>query len=116
VKVERDAILTCSACGVEGPHRLLYLSEHLSASRCANCGETNVYSGDIYAEYARDLFERTGRLPVRFLGEALRHPIRLVRWPFKAVRKPYRLFKEVSEVNSFEQARHHSRERQKTPG
>ncbi len=42
MKVERDAILTCSACGVEGSHELLYLSEHLCASRCVNCGATHV--------------------------------------------------------------------------
>jgi hypothetical protein len=33
LKVERDAILTCSTCGVDGPHELLYLAEHLCASR-----------------------------------------------------------------------------------
>ncbi len=110
MKVERHAILTCSACGVEGQHELLYLSKHLSASRCANCGETQIYSGDIYAEYARDLAERTGRLPVRFFGEALHHPVGLASWPFKALRKPYGLLREIVQVSDFE----HSR-RRRTP-
>jgi hypothetical protein len=105
LKVDKDAILTCSACGVEGPHELLYLSEHLCASRCVNCGTTHVYSGHIYAEYARDLAERTSRLPGRFAGDALRHPTELVKWPFKALRKPFGLIREVSQVTTFEQSR-----------
>lgn len=105
MKVETDAILICSACRVEGPHELLYLSEHLRASRCANCGETRVYSGHIYAEYARDLFERTGRLPMRFAGDVIRRPTALVGWPVKALKKPFGLVKEVGQVTSFERGR-----------
>jgi hypothetical protein len=105
VKVEKDAILTCSECGVEGSHELLYLSEHLCASRCINCGATHVYSGHIYAEYARDLAERTSRLPGRFAGEML-HPTEVVKWPFKALRKPFGLLREVSQVTIFERSRH----------
>lgn len=111
MKVEKDAVLTCSACGVEGPHELLYLSEHLCASRCVNCGKTQVYSGHIYTEYARDLFERTGRLPGRFAGEVLRHPASVVTWPFKALGKPFGLVREVDLVATFERSR-----RSPTPG
>jgi predicted RNA-binding Zn-ribbon protein involved in translation (DUF1610 family) len=105
LKVENDAVLTCSSCGVEGPHELLYLSEHLCASRCANCGKTQVYSGHIYAEYARDLFERTGRYPGKFAGEVLRHPTRLMTWPFRALGKPLGVMREVGQVTSFERSR-----------
>ena len=104
MKVERDAILTCSACGLEGPHELLYLSEHLCASRCVNCGTTRVYSSHIYAEYARDLAERTSRLPGRFAGEML-HPTEMMKWPVKALRKPFGLIREVGQVTTFEQSR-----------
>jgi hypothetical protein len=104
LKVERDAILTCSACGLEGPHELLYLSEHLCASRCVNCGTTRVYSSHIYAEYARDLAERTSRLPGRFAGEML-HPTEVMKWPVKALRKPFGLIREVGQVTTFEQSR-----------
>jgi hypothetical protein len=112
LKVERDAILTCSTCGVEGPHELLYLSEHLRASRCVNCGKTQTYSGHIYVEYARDLAERTGRLPGKFAREVVKLPASVIGWPFKAVRKPFRLLKEVDQVTSFER----SRRRPPTPG
>lgn len=112
MKVERDAILTCSTCGVEGSHELLYLSEHLRASRCINCGRTQTYSGHIYVEYAKDLAGRTSRLPVKFAREAFRLPAGVMGWPFKAIRKPLRLLKEVNQVTSFER----SRRRPPTPG
>jgi predicted RNA-binding Zn-ribbon protein involved in translation (DUF1610 family) len=105
LKVEKDAVLTCSACGIEGPHELLYLSEHLCASRCVNCGKTQVYSGHIYTEYARDLFERTGQFPGKLAGEVLRHPTELVKWPFKFLRKPFGLIREVDQVSAFERSR-----------
>ena len=111
MKVEKDAILTCSHCGVDGPHELLYLSEHLCASRCTNCGTTHIYSGHIYAEYAKDLAERTSHLPGRFVGDTLRHPTELVKLPFKAVLKPFGLIKEVGQVTAFELSR-----RSPTPG
>lgn len=111
MKVENDAVLTCSNCGIEGPHELLYLSEHLCASRCANCGKTQVYSGHIYAEYARDLAERTTRLPTRFAGEVLRHPTELVKWPFKMLGKPLGLLREVTQITTFERGR-----RSRAPG
>lgn len=105
MKVERDAVLTCSVCGVEGPHELLYLSEHLRASRCANCGATQVYSGHIYADYARDLAERTARLPLRLTEDAVRRPTSLLSLPIKAIRKPVGLLKEVNLVAAFERSR-----------
>jgi len=105
MKVDRDAILTCSTCGVEGSHELLYLSEHLHASRCVNCGKTQTYSGNIYAGYARDLAGRTGRLPGKFAREAFKLPASVMGWPFKVLRKPFRLIKEVDQVTAFERSR-----------
>jgi hypothetical protein len=105
LKVERNALLTCSVCGVEGPHELLYLSEHLRASRCVNCGATQIYSGHIYADYARDLAERTARLPLRLTEDAVRRPTSLLSLPIKAIRKPVGLLKEVNLVAAFERSR-----------
>ncbi len=105
MKVERDAILTCSTCGVEGPHELLYLSEHLRASRCANCGTTRVYSGHIYVEYAKDLAERTARLPLRLAEDVVRRPTSLLGLPIKAVLKPAGLLNEMNLVAAFERDR-----------
>lgn len=98
MKIEHDAILTCAACGVEGPHELLYLSEHMRASRCTNCGFTAVYSENLYADYARDLAQRTSRFPINLASQAFRRPTAVLGWPVKAVRKPLELLKEVNYV------------------
>ena len=111
MKVETDAILTCSACGVEGPHELVYLSEHLCASRCVNCGKTQVYSSHIYTEYARDLAARTVQIPGRVAGEVFHRSAEVAKWPFKALRKPFGLLREVSQITTFERSR-----RSSTPG
>ena len=105
MKVERDAILTCSTCGAEGSHELLYLSKHLRASRCGSCGATRVYSGHIYAEYAKDLAERTARLPLRLAEDAVRRPTSLLGLPIKAVLKPAGLLSEMNLIAAFERDR-----------
>ncbi len=109
MKLEKAAILTCSTCGVEGEHELLYLSERLGASRCVNCGKTQVYSGHIYAEYARDMVGRTLHLPGKLTGEAIKTPMKVVSWPFKAARKPFYLLMEINQVATLERSRRLSR-------
>ena len=106
MKLDSEAFLTCSACGVEGAHELLYLSEHLCASRCANCGKTHVFTGHIYADYAKDLVGRTAGLTGRFLGDVLKRPTAVFGYPFKVAAKPFQLVKEVTQVTAFERGRH----------
>ena len=108
MKVNQDAILTCLTCGVDGPHELLYLSKHLRASRCANCGVTQVYSGHIYVEYAKDLAGRTVWLPLRLAEDVVRRPTSLLGLPIKALRKPAGLLSEVNLVAAFERDRRSS--------
>lgn len=105
MKVETDAILVCSSCGVEGEHELLYLSDHLRASRCCNCGATRHFSGHVYAEYARDVAERTARLPGKFVCDVFKGPSWVVAWPVKVLRKPFSLLREVNQVTAFERRR-----------
>jgi predicted RNA-binding Zn-ribbon protein involved in translation (DUF1610 family) len=112
LKVENDAILTCTACGVEGPHELLYLSEHMCASRCANCGHAVVYSHSLYADYARDLAGRTSRFPISLASKVFRTPVDILRWPFKAAYKPLGLLKELNYVTVLERG---PRRRQRAP-
>ncbi len=107
MKVESDIALTCSVCRAEGPHKLLYLSQRLRASECMNCGTTRIYSGHIYAEYARDLTERVAWLPFRLAGEAARSPTAMLLWPAKAFRELFELAKEMNQVAAFERRRHH---------
>lgn len=102
MKVERDAILTCANCGVEGPHELLYLSEHMRGSRCKNCRYSAVYSDHLYSDYARDLAERTSHLPASLASRAFQHPTEIFGWPLKAARKPFGLLKELGYVTILE--------------
>lgn len=103
MKIEDDAILTCSACGVEGPHELLYLSGHLAASRCLNCDEARVYSEHLYEDYVRDVIERTGHLPEKLATEAFKSPLSLAFWPIKAIHKPLSLAREINRLSGFDQ-------------
>jgi hypothetical protein len=111
LKLDSEAFLTCSACGVEGAHELLYLSEHLCASRCANCGKTHVFTGHIYADYAKDLAGRTAGLTGRVFGDVLKRPTSVFGYPFKVAAKPFQLVKEVTQLTAFERGRH-----ARTPG
>jgi hypothetical protein len=106
VKVENEAILTCPNCRLEGRHELLYLSRRLRASRCGNCGYTQMFSGHIYAEYAKDVTDRATSLPLRLAGQAIRHPLGVFGWPAKALRKPFGLLNEVGKVTDFERRSH----------
>ena len=112
MKVEQDAILTCAVCGVEGPHELLYLSEHMRGSRCENCRYTAIYSDHLYADYVRDLAERTSHLPVSLVSRAFQHPTEVFGWPLKAVHKPFGLLKELGYVIFLERGLN----RRRTPG
>lgn len=105
MKVETDAILVCSSCGVEGEHELLYLSDHLRASRCGNCGSTLRFSEHVYAEYAWDVAGRTARLPGRLVGDVFKSPSWVVTWPVKALRKPFSIIREIGQVTAFERRR-----------
>jgi hypothetical protein len=102
VKVENEAILMCPNCRVEGQHELLYLSNRMRASHCDNCGYTQMFSGHIYAEYARDVADRATSLPRRLTGRAIRHPLGVFGWPGKALRKPFGLLGEAIKVTDFE--------------
>ncbi|AHY46933.1 Hypothetical Protein RradSPS_1650 [Rubrobacter radiotolerans] len=102
MKLEYDAILTCSRCGVEGPHELLYLTGHLAASRCQNCGENLIYSEHLYEDYVRDVAERTGHLPEKLASDAFRRPLSLALWPLKAAGKPLLLAREVVTLSRFQ--------------
>ena len=105
MKVETDAILVCSSCGVEGEHELLYLSDPLRASRCKNCGAPLRFSEHVYAEYAWAVAGRTARLPRKFVGDVFKSPSWIVTYPVRALRKPFSLLREIGQVSAFERRR-----------
>ena len=111
MKVERDVVLSCSVCGVEGPHELLYLSGRLNASRCMGCGTTLAYSGPVYAGYALDVAGRTVRLSGRVVGRAVGGVAGALRLPVRAARKPFGLLGEAYRVAAFERRTRRTRRR-----
>jgi hypothetical protein len=104
MKVEKDAVLTCTVCGVEGPHRLIYLSNHLYGSECETCGAARVYSssGHLYAAYTVDLAQRSARLPLGLARRAFERPTGILKWPIKGIQKPFGILNEVTQVVAFE--------------
>lgn len=107
VKYEKDAALTCSVCRTEGVHELLYLSQHLGASRCGNCGHLGTYSAHLRADYIEDLAERFCMLPWKLAAEAISHPNSPLQWPARALRKPFKILQEIDRVEAFEHDRQH---------
>jgi hypothetical protein len=101
VRVDRVGDLLCNACGVRGPHELLYLNEHLLAHRCMSCGSTTTYSRHLYTDYALDVGVRSAHLPGRLAQEARQGPRRLLSLPGRAARKPFRLAGELRRLAGF---------------
>ncbi len=107
MKIETDAVLVCTTCGVEGAHGLLYLSDHVRASRCENCGEVRRFTGRLYANYARDVAERGIRLPCSLARRVLDNPLEVLGWPIKVARKPFGILRELDQVARFERVYRH---------
>ena len=68
-----------------------------------------VYSHNLYADYARDLADRTSRLPISLASKVFRAPVDVLRWPFKMARKPFGLLKELNYVTILERGPRRSR-------
>lgn len=102
MKIEPNAELVCNNCSVEGPHELLYLSDRMRASRCENCGAAQVFTRHLCVDYAVDVVERGVRLPLGLVDRALRNPLEVFGWPFKGVKKPFILLRELGRVVTLE--------------
>lgn len=62
MNVVREVVLTCSVCGTEGPHELLYLSGAVAASRCAAYGTRLAFLPDLRMRYAEDIAVRAAEI------------------------------------------------------
>jgi hypothetical protein len=111
VKIEPDAVLVCTTCGVEGSHTLLYLSDHVRASRCENCEAVRRFTDQLYADYARDVAERGLRLPCALAGRVLGNPLEVIGWPIKIVKKPLGLLRELDQVATLDRVYRHGSSR-----
>lgn len=107
MKIETDVVLVCTTCGVEGAHGLLYLSDHVRASRCENCGAVRMFTGRLYTDYARDVVERGLCLPCNLAGRVLGNPLEVLGWPIKIVKKPFGLLRELGQVATLDRVYRH---------
>lgn len=90
-------VLTCVACGTEGPHELVMVGRLLHSTRCAACGDVVRHEQrDLMATYLRDLEHRLLTKPQRMARRARREPgAFLVSLPVALLRQPGKVLAEV---------------------
>ena len=91
------AVLTCSSCGVETDHELLYAGRLLHSTRCTECGHVVRHEQrELYTAYLRDLEQRLACKPLRLMRSAGREPRRfIVGLPRAILRQPGKIAAEV---------------------
>jgi hypothetical protein len=91
------AVLTCSACGVEGEHELRYAGRLLHSTCCLACGhEVRHEPHDLRVAYVHDLAHRVATKPGRLVRRARRRPASF--WwdlPGAVLRQPRKLAGEL---------------------
>lgn len=91
------AVLTCSACGVEGEHELRYAGRLLHSTCCLACGhEVRHEPHDLRIAYVHDLAHRVATKPGRLVRRARRRPASF--WwdlPGAVLRQPRKLAGEL---------------------
>jgi hypothetical protein len=91
------AVLTCSACGVEGEHELRYAGRLLHSTHCQACGhEVRHEPHDLRVAYAHDLAHRVATKPGRLARRARRQPASFwLTLPAAVLRQPRKLAGEL---------------------
>lgn len=91
------ALLTCSSCGVEAEHELLYTGRLLHSTHCTECGHVVRHEQrELYTAYLRDLEQRLASKPMRLMRSAGREPRRfIVGLPRAVLRQPGKIAAEI---------------------
>jgi len=91
------AVLTCSSCGVEADHELLYAGRLLHSTRCGECGHVVRHEQrELFTAYLFDLEQRLVSKPIRLFRAASREPRRfLLGLPRAILRQPGKFAAEV---------------------
>lgn len=88
------AKLTCTTCGEETRHELLYAGRLLVVTRCTQCG--TAIERDVRRRYLADLRQRVVSKPARMLRRFRKHPVGFTSsLPRTTIRKPLELLEEV---------------------
>ncbi|GAA3837124.1 MULTISPECIES: hypothetical protein [Amycolatopsis] len=93
----RHAELTCSRCGTDTVHEVVYAGRLLAEVTCTACGRT--YGRDVRADYLADLRQRLVSKPKRMLRRLRKDPLRFASSLPKTVpAKPLELLSEIRVV------------------
>lgn len=93
----RHAELTCSRCGTDTVHEVVYAGRLLVQVTCTTCGRT--FSRDVRAEYLADLRQRLATKPKRMLRRLRKDPLRFAgSLPKTVPAKPLELLSEIRVV------------------
>lgn len=92
-----DASLTCSSCGLETDHELVYVGRLLHSTTCTSCGFVVRHEQrDLMGAYLRDLEHRLLTKPARLARQAARQPGRFAAsLPAGVLRQPHKIWNEV---------------------
>lgn len=92
-----STLLTCSSCGQEADHELVYVGRLLHSTRCAACGTVIRHEQrDLMRTYLLDLEHRIVTKPGRLARTAATSPVDFAReLPAAVLRQPLKLLAEL---------------------
>ena len=98
MKVKKmEAGLYCLDCKEEVNHEVTYINNDIKSISCLECGRTKEMKMDLKKKFYKEIYERISTKPTRITKEYkedLSHL--LLSFPVRAIRKPYRLLKDVN--------------------
>jgi hypothetical protein len=98
MKVKKmEAGLYCLHCKEEVDHEITYINSQIKSIRCLQCNKTKELKIDMKKELYREIVERISTKPTRMTEEYRKDLSHLLfSLPFRAIKKPYRLLKDVN--------------------
>jgi len=98
MKVKKmEAGLYCLHCKEEVDHEITYINSQIKSIRCLQCNKTKELKIDIKKELYKELVERISTKPTRMTEEYRKDLSHLLlSLPVRAIKKPYRLLKDVN--------------------
>ena len=98
MKVKKmEAGLYCVNCKEEVNHEITYINDDIKSIRCEQCNRTKELKMDLKKEFYKEIYERISTKPTRMTEEYRKDLSHLLlSLPVRAIRKPYRLLKDVN--------------------
>ncbi|GGL57157.1 bh protein [Sporolactobacillus putidus] len=97
-KHEMEAVLFCSNCDHETPHKIVYINDQIAQIECQQCHHAIDLEIDVVKEFYKELYKKISTKPARITNEYRQDlSIFLRKLPFRVISKPYRVMKELNE-------------------